>query len=91
MPTLNVTDLYQAAYLLTNGCEVEEVQCIPAGGAIACRLTFSGEELDTLSERFLQRSAEVNLFAFRQAYNQIHSYVHQAKKSYRTDKRGGMR
>ena len=83
MERQNVTDLYQASYLLLKGCELESVACIPVGEKLACRLTFSGEDLTCLSHQFYERQAEVNLYAFRQAYNQINSLVHQAKRSLR--------
>ena len=82
-----VTDLYQASYFLMNGCEITGVQCIPTGGALSCRIGFRGEDLGTLTTRWFEKRAAVNLWAFRSAYNQINSYVHQAKRSYKDNSR----
>ena len=94
METLGVTDLYHASYLLVHGCELSEVECIPLAGTLACRLSFRGDEIHNLSGQWYEKSAVVNLWAFRSAYNQINSYVHQAKKNYRHSQRpnaGGMK
>ena len=82
MDTITVTDLYQATWFLINGTELKEVECIPMGGQLACRLTFSGQKIPQLQELYFTREAASNLFSFRQGYNQINSFVHQAKKSY---------
>ena len=89
MGTIDITDLYQAAYLLLCGCELNGVECIPVGGALACRLTFSGAGLEAALEEYFRKAACVNLFAFRQAYNQVNGYVHQAKKSHNVRQRAG--
>jgi hypothetical protein len=40
-------------------------------------------------DTWFAKEAVVNLWAFRTAYNQINSHVHQAKKNYDLAKRGG--
>ena len=87
MDTITVTDLYQATWFLINGSELREVECIPIGGQLACRLTFSGLEIPILQEQYFTRQAAANLFAFRQGYNQINSFMHQAKKSFNQKQR----
>jgi len=87
MQKTTVTDMYQATWFLINGCELKEVECIPLGGQLACRLTFSGEKLPHLQEQYFTREAACNLFLFRQGYNQINSFVHQAKKSFNQKQR----
>ena len=87
MPSADVTDLYEAAYLILSGCTVEEVTCIPVSESLSCRLTFSGPGLDTAQRVFTARQAVVNLDDFRRAYGQVNSYVHQAKKSFDRERR----
>jgi hypothetical protein len=87
MERVGVTDLYQACWLLLNGCELEGIECIPTGGVLSCRLSFAGERIEELQEEYFQKRSRVNLWAFRTAYNQINSYIHQAKKSYDQTKR----
>ncbi len=82
LPQVDITDLYLASYLLLNGCRLIEVQCIPTGGTVSCRLLFSGTELPGLEDDFFARKAVVNLLQFRSAYNQVNGYIHQAKKSF---------
>jgi hypothetical protein len=82
MERAQVTDLYQASYLLLAGCELEGIECIPTGTSLSCRMSFSGPGLEQLIQRWWDKDAEVNLWSFRAAYGQINGYVHQAKKSY---------
>ena len=89
METLSVTDLYQASYLLLNGCELTAVECIPMPGSIGCTMTFSGARLSELVDAWFDKSASANLWAFRSAYNQVNGYVHQAKKSFDLSRRRG--
>lgn len=77
-----ITDLYEASWLLINGCVLDEVECIKLSGKLACQFTFLGKRLTELRARYYDRDAVVNLFSFRQSYNQIHGLVHQAKKHY---------
>jgi hypothetical protein len=85
--TTVVTDLYEAAYLVLSGCVLEEVTCIPLSETLSCRLTFSGSGLMKAQDEFFSRKACVNLHAFRQAYGQVNTYVHQAKKSFDRERR----
>lgn len=90
MERVQVTDLYQASFLLLSGCELTAIECIPTGTAVSCTLSFKGEDVQSRLESWYAKRAEVNLWDFRSAYNQINSYVHQAKKSYsRSLKAGG--
>ena len=87
MQSFFVTDLYEAAYLILSGCNLEEVSCIPVSESLSCRLTFSGPGLDAAQRIFQTRQAVVNLEDFRRAYGQVNSYVHQAKKSFDRERR----
>jgi hypothetical protein len=86
-PAFQVTDLYEAAYLVLSGCSLERVTCIPISKTLSCRFDFSGENIEELLEQFRSRKAVVNLFSFRTSYSQINSYVHEAKKSYEREMR----
>ncbi len=80
--TTHVTDLYQASYLLMNGCELSGVECVPTGGSLSCRMSFRGPRLEECLDAWFEKAAVANLWAFRTAYTQVNSYVHQAKKHY---------
>ena len=87
MITASVTDLYEAAYLVLSGCTLEEVTCIPVSESLSCRMLFSGNSLEKAQDEFVAKKAVVNLHAFRSAYGQVNSYVHQAKKSFDRERR----
>lgn len=82
METVEITDLYQASYYLVNGCSLQAVECIPLSGTLGCRISFAGPQLEDLGRTWYEKKAVVNLWAFRSAYNQINSLVHQAKKNH---------
>lgn len=87
MGTADVTDLYEAAYLILSGCSLEEVTCIPVSESLSCRLIFSGPGVEAARRIYDTRQAVVNLEDFRRAYGQVNSYVHQAKKSFDRERR----
>lgn len=91
MQTTEVTDMYEAAYLLLSGCRLEAVSCIPVAASVSCTMTFSGEAIEKLQEEVYAKKACVNLHAFRLAYNTVNSHVHQAKKSYEQQQREARR
>ena len=82
MEQTTVTDLYEAVWLLMNGCTLDEVECFKLSGKLACRLSFSGNAIPLLQDEYFVKKASVNLFSFRQGYNQINGLVHQAKKNF---------
>jgi hypothetical protein len=87
MERVEVTDLYEAAYLVLKGCRLEEVACIPLSSSIACKFAFSGESLGRDQEAYRRKEAEVNLFAFRGAYTRVNGYMHEAKKHWERERR----
>jgi len=89
MEQTQITDLYQASYLLLSGCELIGIECIPTGGSISCSLRFQGKNVNALNDAWWRKDATVNLWNFRTAYSQINSFVHQAKKSYDQTRRTG--
>ena len=87
MQSVEVTDLYEAAYLILSGCTIEEVSCIPVSESLSCRMIFSGNSLEKAQDEFVAKKAVVNIDDFRRAYGQVNSYVHQAKKSFDRERR----
>jgi len=89
---VRTSDLYEAAYYLERGCRLEAVESVRLeNGKIDCVFVIWGEEepLVFLMARYSRGQAEVNLLAFRNAYNQVNGYVHQSKRSQRmASKRG---
>ena len=87
MEHADVTDLYEAAYLVTEGCRVEGVRCIPLSKSVGCSLAISGEGLESGRKAFAGKQATVNLYAFRGAYTQVNGLVHEAKKAWEKEQR----
>jgi hypothetical protein len=89
MEKAEVTDLYEAAYLVVQGGRIEGVKCIPLSSSLGCAFTFSGDALSLERERYRSKEAAVNLYAFRGAYTQVNGYMHEAKKAYERERRRG--
>ena len=87
MNSVEIADLYQAGYLLMNGCKLEGITCTHGTGGLECRMSFSGDSLQALVMHWFEKKAVVNLWAFRGAYNQINNSVHQAKRDFAADLR----
>lgn len=81
---VEVMDLYLASYYLVRGCELVSVKCIPTEKSVSCGIVVKGsyDLVHAVQDEYFGKHAAVNLWAFRSAYNQINSSVHQAKKSY---------
>jgi len=81
---VEVMDLYLASYYVLRGCELAEVKCIPTAKTVSCSIVLKGgfELVHEVQGEYFEKRANVNLWDFRSAYNQVNSSVHQAKKSY---------
>jgi len=88
---VEVTDLYEAAYLISEGCRIEGVRCIPLSMSMGCSFTVSGEGIGGKREAFQEKRAVVNLYTFRSAYTQVNGYLVEAKKAYEREQRGRRR
>ena len=86
MQSVEVTDLYEAAYLLTEGGRIEGVQCIPLSKSVGCSFIITGD-IGSHREAFQEKRAVVNLFAFRNAYTRVNGLVHEAKKAWDREQR----
>jgi len=90
METIEVTDLYEAAYLITEGGRVEGVRCIPLSStSVGCCVTIAAPALTLKRETFQRKEAIVNLCSFRNAYTQVNGLMHEAKKAWVKEQRRG--
>ena len=87
MESADVTDLYEAAYLVTEGCRIEGVRCLPLSRSIGCSFTVTGDGIGSKREAFKEKRAAVNLYVFRNAYTQVNGLAHEAKKAYEREQR----
>ncbi|MCL2318571.1 MAG: hypothetical protein FWC45_00680 [Treponema sp.] len=89
MEHADVTDLYEAAYLLCEDCQIEGVQCIPVSRSMVCSIRITGEGLPKKRETFNDWCAEVNLHTFRNAYTRVNGLVHEAQKAWWRERNRG--
>jgi len=89
MERVEVTDLYEAAYLVCEGCQVEGIRCIPVSRSMSCSIAIAGEGIGKKQELFHDWCAEANLHTFRNAYTQVNGLVHEAKKAWWRERNKG--
>jgi hypothetical protein len=77
---ISTTDLYESTFYLLGGCELTGIEAERVGGAVSCRLTFTGEKLPELQSEYFAGRARVALFPFRRAFGQVNALVYSAKK-----------
>ena len=81
--TIHVTDLYESCYFYLNGAEITAITCEQVNGKLTCKITFTGSNLASLQYKYYSNECLVNLYSFRRAFQQITSYLNEAKKKYK--------
>jgi len=84
---IRTSDLYEAAYYLSEGFPPETVTCRKLNREVLCDFHFSGSGLDERQINFLTNKAVVNLLLFRRSYAEIANYANNAKRDYRREKK----
>lgn len=83
---VSTKDIYECAFMLTQGAEVEKVEVQPENSILICLFTFSGENLMQAQNDYYNGRANVNLWEFRRCYTRINSLIGTARKGYNTKK-----
>ena len=77
---VSTQDIYESAYLLTLGANIENVEALTENNKLVCRFTFSGENLLKAQSDYFNAKAVVNLWNFRRCFNRINSLIGTARK-----------
>lgn len=86
---IKTADLYEASFYHLNSCKIQSIECMQINGKLTCEIAFVGDNLTFLQGTYFQGKAVVNLFGFRRAYQQINSFVNQAKREYKKQQKNG--
>ena len=73
-------DIYESAYFLTLGANVENVEVLTENNRLICKFTFSGDNLLQAQNDYFNAKAVVNLIDFRRCFNRINSLIGTARK-----------
>jgi hypothetical protein len=82
--SVEVMDLYLAAYYLVKGCSLERVEPVRVGEVVSAYTIIVRGAAPVIMEvqrTFFNSTAEVNLLAFRNAYNHVNNAIHHAKRA----------
>ncbi len=85
--TVRTSDLYEAAYYLSEGFPPEAVTCRKLNREVLCDFHFTGRGLDGRQINFLTNKAVVNLMLFRRSYGEIANYANNAKRDFRREEK----
>ena len=77
---VSTQDIYESAYLLTLGANVECVEALTENNKLVCKFTFSGANLLQAQNEYYNSRATVNLWDFRRCFNRINALIGTAKK-----------
>lgn len=80
---VSTEDIYESAFMLTNGASIINIEVLQENSKSICRFTFSGENLLQLQNDYYNAKAVVNLWEFRRCFNRINSLIGTARKEYR--------
>jgi hypothetical protein len=83
MNRVTTQDIYESAYYLTLGADVENVELLKENNRFVCKFTLSGDDLLTAQNNYFNAKALVNLWDFRRCYNRISSLIGTARKEVR--------
>jgi hypothetical protein len=82
-------DMYEAAYYLSLGCEVENIEVTKENRKDICTFCMTGSGLTEAQVEYLNGSATVNLMDFRRCYMRLHSLIGNVRRQSAT--RGGVK
>ena len=77
---ITTQDIYESAYFLTLGAQVESVEVMTENNKFVCKFTFTGDNLLQAQNEYFNAKATVNLWDFRRCFNRINSLIGSAKK-----------
>jgi hypothetical protein len=87
MSQIATRDMYEAAYYLILGCEVERIEVTRENKKEICTFCMTGPGLTEAQVEYLNGSATVNLMDFRRCYLRLHSLIGNVRRQ--TSIRGG--
>ena len=82
-------DIYEAAYMLLNKCQLEDIEGIQVNGRIICNLLLTGENINQLQITYLNGEASANILDLRRMVGQVNEWVHQSKKKFKNQLQNG--
>jgi hypothetical protein len=92
---IRTSDLYEAAYYLSQGVIPQGVICRSMNGKVTrdliCDFYFEDPAMVRLQSEYLRNEAAVNLALFRRCYIETTNYANNAMRDYRKSRKGGQK
>ena len=81
---ISTSDAWEAAYMLLEGANLDEIEGMQTNGRIICRMILSGENITKLQLTYLNGEAEANVLKMRSMVGQIRTWMYAAKKEFKS-------
>jgi len=98
---ISTSDAWEAAYMLLEGANLDEIEGMQTNGRIICRMILSGENITKLQLTYLNGEAKAGILEMRSMLGQVNAWLYAARKKFKsqqqekaqggnTSKRGGL-
>ena len=81
---ISTSDAWEAAYMLLEGANLDEIEGMQTNGRIICRMILSGKNITKLQLTYLNGEAEANVLKMRSMVGQVKTWMYAAKKKFKS-------
>ncbi len=83
MHQIQTYDLYEGSYYLSKNCSIDEIEAVLIDGKVNCKITITGEGINSLQASYFSGEAVIKLFDFRRTYSQLQKLVHDCGRKFK--------
>jgi hypothetical protein len=81
---ITTSDAWEAAYMLLEGANLDEIEAMQTNGRIICRMILSGKNITRLQLTYLNGEAKAGVLELRSMLGQINAWLYAAKKKFKS-------
>ena len=81
---ISTSDAWEAAYMILNGANLDEIEGMQTNNRIICRMILSGKDITKLQLTYLNGEATANVLKMRSMVGQVNAWIYTAKKKIKT-------
>ena len=81
---ISTSDAWEAAYMLLEGANLDEIEGMQTNGRIICRMILSGENITKLQLTYLNGEAKAGILELRSMLGQVNAWLYAAKKKFKS-------
>jgi hypothetical protein len=81
---ISTSDAWEAAYMLLEGANLDEIEGMQSNGRIICRMILSGKNITRLQLTYLNGDAKAGVLEMRSMLGQVNAWIYSAKKKFKS-------